>query len=84
MGVGLGVLSVWQHLDGIVRVEGFTNAILFSQAALTLVILNWCVFVKSRGYPLVKVFSLISLWVFCACTFIFTKSWCLVGIGCRY
>ncbi|MDH1637156.1 O-antigen ligase family protein [Aeromonas caviae] len=60
-GVGLGALSVWQHLDGIVRVEGFTNAILFSQAALTLVILNWCVFVKSRGYPLVKVFSLISL-----------------------
>jgi O-antigen ligase len=43
-GMGLGILSIWQYQHGIARVEGFTNAILFSQAALTLVILNWFVF----------------------------------------
>lgn len=42
-GMGLGILSIWQYQHGIVRVEGFTNAILFSQAALTLAILNWFV-----------------------------------------
>uniref|UniRef100_UPI0004F1BD84 hypothetical protein n=1 Tax=Salmonella enterica TaxID=28901 RepID=UPI0004F1BD84 len=41
---GLGILSFWQSHHGIVRVEGFTNAILFSQAALALAILNWFVF----------------------------------------
>ncbi|WAF92698.1 O-antigen ligase family protein [Aeromonas hydrophila] len=47
-GMGLGILSIWQYQHGIARVEGFTNAILFSQAALTLVILNWFVFQQER------------------------------------
>lgn len=47
-GMGLGILSIWQYHHGIVRVEGFTNAILFSQAALTLAILNWFVFQQKR------------------------------------
>lgn len=49
-GMGLGILSIWQYLHGIARVEGFTNAILFSQAALTLAILNWFVF-QQRQLP---------------------------------
>lgn len=49
-GMGLGILSVWQYQHGIARVEGFTNAILFSQAALTLAILNWFVF-QQRQLP---------------------------------
>lgn len=60
-GLGLGGLSLWQYKNGITRVEGFTNAILFSQAALTLVILNWCLFVKLKRYLCFKVFSLIAL-----------------------
>lgn len=47
-GMGLGILSIWQYQHGIARVEGFTNAILFSQAALTLAILNWFVFQQGR------------------------------------
>ncbi|MDM5090738.1 O-antigen ligase family protein [Aeromonas bestiarum] len=47
-GMGLGILSIWQYQHGIARVEGFTNAILFSQAALTLAILNWFVFQQRR------------------------------------
>ena len=47
-GVGLGILSFWQYHHGIVRVEGFTNAILFSQAALALAILNWFVFQQGQ------------------------------------
>ena len=49
-GMGLGILSIWQYQHGIARVEGFTNAILFSQAALTLAILNWFVF-QQRWLP---------------------------------
>ncbi|WP_323974165.1 O-antigen ligase family protein [Aeromonas hydrophila] len=49
-GMGLGILSIWQYQHGIARVEGFTNAILFSQAALTLAILNWFVF-QQRQLP---------------------------------
>lgn len=40
-GVGLGALSMWQVHAGIGRVDGFTNAILFSMASLALVLLNW-------------------------------------------
>ncbi|HAT2492334.1 TPA: O-antigen ligase family protein [Aeromonas hydrophila] len=47
-GMGLGILSIWQYQHGIARVEGFTNAILFSQAALTLAILNWFVFQQKQ------------------------------------
>lgn len=39
-GICLGAVSAWQHYNGMYRVEGFTNAILFSQAALALVLLN--------------------------------------------
>lgn len=60
-GIGLGLLSLWQYENGIVRVEGFTNAILFSQAALTLVILNWCLFIRARKVCWVKAGSLVSL-----------------------
>ncbi|WP_436231668.1 O-antigen ligase family protein [Aeromonas hydrophila] len=60
-GGGLGVLSVWQHERGIARAGGFTNAILFSQAAMTLAILNWCLFTKAKQYQWVKTLSLIAL-----------------------
>lgn len=60
-GAGLGVLSAWQHENGIARVEGFTNAILFSQAALTLAILNWCLFTKAKQYRWVKICALIAM-----------------------
>ncbi|WP_323915568.1 O-antigen ligase family protein [Aeromonas caviae] len=60
-GIGLGLLSLWQHENGIVRVEGFTNAILFSQAALTFIILNWCLFIGVRKIGWIKVLSIMSL-----------------------
>ncbi len=40
-GLGMGVLSLWQQYHGIPRVEGFTNAILFSQASLAIALLAW-------------------------------------------
>lgn len=40
-GICLGAVSAWQHYNGMYRVEGFTNAILFSQAALALILLNF-------------------------------------------
>ncbi|KXU79501.1 hypothetical protein LCR_18450 [Aeromonas enteropelogenes] len=39
-GISIGLLAIWQHHNGMFRVEGFTNAILFAQGALILVILN--------------------------------------------
>lgn len=39
-GILLGVLSLYQFKNGLLRVEGFTNAILFSQALLVLVLIN--------------------------------------------
>ncbi len=40
-GVGMGCISLWQQHHGIYRVEGFTNAILFSQASLVIALLAW-------------------------------------------
>lgn len=60
-GIGLGLLSLWQYENGIVRVEGFTNSILFSQAALTLAILNWCLFIRARKTCWIKMGFLIGL-----------------------
>lgn len=39
-GIAIGFLSIWQFHCGLLRAEGFTNAILFAQGALILVILN--------------------------------------------
>lgn len=39
-GVAIGLLGIWQSYNGMLRVEGFTNAILFAQGALVLAILN--------------------------------------------
>jgi O-antigen ligase len=39
-GVTIGLLSIWQFHDGVLRAEGFTNAILFAQGALIIAILN--------------------------------------------
>ncbi|WP_421262394.1 O-antigen ligase family protein [Aeromonas jandaei] len=39
-GISIGVLAMWQFHNGMLRVEGFTNAILFAQGALILAILN--------------------------------------------
>ncbi|WP_439842738.1 O-antigen ligase family protein [Aeromonas taiwanensis] len=42
-GISIGGLSFWQYYHGSSRVEGYTNAILFSQAALIMFILNMIV-----------------------------------------
>jgi len=39
-GITIGLLSIWQFNNGMLRAEGFTNAILFAQGALILAILN--------------------------------------------
>ncbi|BCS49960.1 O-antigen polymerase [Aeromonas jandaei] len=39
-GIAIGLLAMWQYHNGMLRVEGFTNAILFAQGALILAILN--------------------------------------------
>lgn len=60
-GIGLGLLSIWQYKNGIARVEGFTNAILFSQAAITLAVLNWHLFIEARRSLLIKLCSMTAL-----------------------
>ncbi|HGK7312427.1 O-antigen ligase family protein [Aeromonas hydrophila] len=60
-GIGLGLLSIWQYKNGIARVDGFTNAILFSQAAITLAVLNWYLFVEARRSLLIKLCSMTAL-----------------------
>lgn len=60
-GIGLGIMSLWQYQSGIVRVEGFTNAILFSQAALTLAILNWFVFQQRQLLSWIRYGALVAL-----------------------
>ncbi|MDF2400832.1 O-antigen ligase family protein [Aeromonas sp. 5HA1] len=60
-GIGLGIMSLWQYQSGIVRVEGFTNAILFSQAALTLAILNWFVFQQRQLLRWIRYGALVAL-----------------------
>ncbi|EPC3543381.1 O-antigen ligase family protein [Aeromonas hydrophila] len=60
-GIGLGLLSIWQYKNGIARVDGFTNAILFSQAAITLAVLNWYLFIEARRSLLIKLCSMTAL-----------------------
>jgi len=56
-GLGLGALSLWQVHGGITRVEGFTNAILFSIAALMLVLLCWYLCHEQQGAKWEKVLA---------------------------
>ncbi|ARW84512.1 O-antigen ligase family protein [Aeromonas salmonicida] len=60
-GIGLGIMSLWQYQSGMIRVEGFTNAILFSQAALTLAILNWFVLQQNLVVRWMRGLALLSL-----------------------
>ncbi|HEH9439082.1 TPA: O-antigen ligase family protein [Aeromonas sobria] len=59
-GSGVGIISVWQYCHGAVRVDGFTNAIIFSQAALTLAILNSFIFLSFSSNKFEKVLSIIA------------------------
>lgn len=47
-GIGLGAISLWQQFNGIDRVDGFTNAILYSQAALSLTLLNFWIYITNN------------------------------------
>lgn len=47
-GLCMGGLSIWQQLQGMTRVEGFTNAILYSQASLTIALLAWWICKETR------------------------------------
>lgn len=61
-GMAIGVLSLWQCRNGIVRVEGFTNAILYSQASLTLALLNWDIYQQKnqqKWFKWVTIFALL-------------------------
>lgn len=40
-GISMGCISLWQQHQGESRVDGFTNAILFSQASLVIALLAW-------------------------------------------
>ncbi|PJG60297.1 O-antigen ligase family protein [Aeromonas cavernicola] len=60
-GISLGLLSMWQVYHGITRVEGFTNAILFSQAALALALLNWFIGYERANMRWDKLVSLIAI-----------------------
>lgn len=60
-GVGMGCISLWQQHQGIYRVEGFTNAILYSQAALAIALLAWEVHKKKSLPGWVKSGSLLSI-----------------------
>lgn len=49
-GLSIGVLGIWQNYNGINRIYGYTNAILFSQAALIMFILNMCIILSHRRF----------------------------------
>lgn len=81
-GIGLGLLSVWQFKSGLIRVEGFTNAILFSQATLILAILNWCAFSQSKENNIIKYTALFSM-MFSIVALYFSQSrgvWLALGV----
>lgn len=70
-GIGLGVLSFWQQSKGIYRVEGFTNAILFSQAAFAFVLLNIFVLKNNRkGSIFITSISLLSIGALLYCVYL--------------
>lgn len=56
-GISIGGLSLWQYHNGLDRIEGYTNAILFSQAALVLLILNLNALYNSSNVILLRVMS---------------------------
>ncbi len=58
-GVILGTLSLYQFNTGLIRVDGFTNAILFSQHLFILLIFNIYFFLSKNDKT--KFFSLISI-----------------------
>lgn len=59
-GISIGALGIWQYHNGVDRVEGYTNAILFSQAALVMFILNMCV-VLSPQRLIISIFSSVAM-----------------------
>lgn len=60
-GVGMGLISLWQQSHGIYRVEGFTNAILFSQASLVIALLAWGLYKETSIARWEKVGALLSV-----------------------
>lgn len=60
-GMGLGLLSIWQVYHGVGRVEGFTNAILFSQASLGLALLSWFVGYERADVRWGKIISAVTI-----------------------
>ena len=64
-GIGIGLLSLYQQHKGIYRVDGFTNAIMYSQASLVLLILNIVSYKELNG-RLEKVLAAVS---FTGCLF---------------
>lgn len=58
-GILLGVLSLYQYKNGLERVDGFTNAILFSQALLVLVLINMYYFLSRKDS--IRFLSLVSM-----------------------
>ncbi|MEE9692703.1 O-antigen ligase family protein [Aeromonas hydrophila] len=60
-GIGLGAISIWQYFGGLERADGFTNAVLFSQACDTIFIIVFFIFHYSRGKSLFRMFSVISM-----------------------
>lgn len=58
-GILLGVLSICQFQAGTLRVEGFTNAILFSQGLFIILLFNVYFYLTTKGR--VRYFSLISI-----------------------
>ncbi|MFQ1713924.1 O-antigen ligase family protein [Aeromonas veronii] len=68
-GITIGLLSIWQLYNGVLRAEGFTNAILFAQGALILAILNVYFAQESSniltryGYFIGSMFSILAIYL---------------------
>ncbi|WP_368205565.1 O-antigen ligase family protein [Aeromonas sp. s5] len=60
-GIGLGMISIWQSFHGLARVDGFTNAILFSQACVTIFIISFFLFLQVRGCIGLRLLAMISI-----------------------
>ncbi|MGL6608818.1 hypothetical protein ACSZOM_03060 [Aeromonas hydrophila] len=56
-GIGLGAISIWQYFGGLERADGFTNAVLFSQACDTIFIIVFLSFIILAGKAFLECFQ---------------------------
>lgn len=83
-GISMGCISLWQQYQGASRVDGFTNAILFSQASLVIALLAWGLCKEIYLTRWEKRGSIVVYFDGSLQSLCFAEPWCLAGIYSRY